>query len=934
MEWVTVTNDPPEEELGATGEEVRLFQQYMRNNEVYPFRHQYKAFQLIRNGEECILIAGTAAGKTLAVVIPLLLRVLNGSTKKVMFLYPTLALLEDQLETIRKVATLIGYGDQIGYIYGGMSRGELITQLTKPILVATPDAVYWFIEKNVKYSQVLFYSLCHVDDIVIDEAHLLSGLMGYNLKSFLDRIQELRLRFLKLTKVRIHVLTATPTAVVHRLSNGKQIVGRSKVGKVQFRAMNIGKGWRELLLQEASTDFRRMILVLNSAKMAHQVFYDCTNQASSEALTMIYRQFGEVAEKDVIQAMEALGVDERIINKLIESKQENAVVLVKSLSETTVIRLTPAFLAELGSEVINRALFGLRADSNDFFKKQSNKKLAYRPSGKLNKHNLGLVQLGSLHFTSCLKTIADYGDRLLTTWEECIDQLSEDAEEIEQTVADWKYWLRKILDCRWLEAVSSDLETAFIHSPIPLRRVTNNLQQEQLSALPPTSVIQMAEDCQDLAIPFDPLFNKLVKENKVRTRHIGLLKGTNIPVILYTGSMTKKSRKGLIQAYQSPEILRAILISTSAVEAGVDFDADLLITQECTGSSFLQRFGRVGRRGRGQERVLLATTDGSLFGRLRETFAHKASCNREEFSRLMDQILPRREYLEASPYLEVLQAHVTRRLGEVGRIMAPHQENLERRLLETGGFQYGLRSTLPQIELFDKGIGKEPFQILAQIPSEQLHAVSNPFSVAKADVYFDQLIYMPWKYNVFIDQERTIRNMDLLLYWKDGFLHGIDPGELFKSSSHREEVFDYAKTVHSRLRDPSYLKKVLEKGKPELVQQMLPYIEAVQKNARINNYILGMGNIYLLRGSDAGSIRRVVDSEGVEITLKNQMFLLQPRTNGENMQHDADYWERFEQELYVQSYDSYGIYNRPIGHIAVDRVAGACAELYRKLVEA
>ena len=59
--------------------------------------------------------------------------------------------------------------------------------------------------------------------------------------------------------------------------------------------------------------------------------------------------------------------------------------------------------------------------------------------------------------------------------------------------------------------------------------------------------------------------------------------------------MSKHNRDGLVELFGKLE--KAILISTPAVEVGVDFDADTLITEECDGNGFLQRFGRVGRSG-------------------------------------------------------------------------------------------------------------------------------------------------------------------------------------------------------------------------------------------------------------------------------------------------------------------------------------------------
>ena len=75
--------------------------------------------------------------------------------------------------------------------------------------------------------------------------------------------------------------------------------------------------------------------------------------------------------------------------------------------------------------------------------------------------------------------------------------------------------------------------------------------------------------------------------------------------------MSRNERKGLLDAFG--KLSRAVLISTPAVEVGVDFAADTLITEQCDGNGFLQRFGRVGRRVGVSGKVVVLIKDGETY---------------------------------------------------------------------------------------------------------------------------------------------------------------------------------------------------------------------------------------------------------------------------------------------------------------------------------
>ena len=104
-------------------------------------------------------MAGTASGKTLGIGAPLFYKVEQGEIREVLLIYATSALLEDQQRVMRVLAEATGFDEEVGQLQGGMSRSALIYKLNKRILLATPDQIYWFFRKNVKYNALLAYGL-------------------------------------------------------------------------------------------------------------------------------------------------------------------------------------------------------------------------------------------------------------------------------------------------------------------------------------------------------------------------------------------------------------------------------------------------------------------------------------------------------------------------------------------------------------------------------------------------------------------------------------------------------------------------------------------------------------------------------------------------------------------------------------------------------
>ncbi len=286
-----------EEEIDKkTSELIEYFQRHMggsKQSDMMPYRHQYNAFIKIMNNEEIMLTAGTSSGKTLAHAIPLFYKIKKGLVDKILFLYPTRALLQDQKTEMIELAKIYGLTDEISEIKGGISRSEIIRAINKKIIIATPDSIYWFFNKNIKYSSFLIYGLAQIDEVVIDEAHLFTGLVLNNLIFLIQRMKKLSELINK--EQRYHILTATANDFLKDIhgKNIDEMSGKSNCGNINLEIINkdknnkfIGELYTNSLQKEVINTENKIscVGILNSAKVAHQLFYSNTQEIDVKEL--------------------------------------------------------------------------------------------------------------------------------------------------------------------------------------------------------------------------------------------------------------------------------------------------------------------------------------------------------------------------------------------------------------------------------------------------------------------------------------------------------------------------------------------------------------------------------------------------------------------------------------------------------------------------
>ncbi|WP_316504515.1 DEAD/DEAH box helicase [Nitrosopumilus sp.] len=192
----------PEPKMGSkiedTGLDEPIIQQLkeLKIDRLYEF--QEESIQEIIFGENIVIEAPTASGKTEAFLIPLIQKIKKDAENDnvyAIFVYPTKALSRDQYPKIQKFAEKSGIS--VGIFDGDTKltdRREII-KAPPQILITNFDVIHYHLWHQTKFSSLL----ASTKIIVVDEAHVYSGIFGSNVHYIIKRLKRIctnRLQFI------------------------------------------------------------------------------------------------------------------------------------------------------------------------------------------------------------------------------------------------------------------------------------------------------------------------------------------------------------------------------------------------------------------------------------------------------------------------------------------------------------------------------------------------------------------------------------------------------------------------------------------------------------------------------------------------------------------------------------------------------------------
>ena len=153
------------------------------------YTHQADAWQQIAGGKNAVVVTPTASGKTLCYNLPVLNRLTAEPGARALYLFPTKALSEDQLEELHGLVEAMD-SDLCVFTYDGDTPQDARRAVRQRanVVLTNPDMLHTgILPHHTKWAR-LFENLRYV---VIDELHYYRGVYGSHLGNIMRRLRRL-----------------------------------------------------------------------------------------------------------------------------------------------------------------------------------------------------------------------------------------------------------------------------------------------------------------------------------------------------------------------------------------------------------------------------------------------------------------------------------------------------------------------------------------------------------------------------------------------------------------------------------------------------------------------------------------------------------------------------------------------------------------------
>ena len=153
------------------------------------YTHQALACEKVAAGENVVIVTPTASGKTLCYNLPVLDRLTAEPGARTMYLFPTKALAEDQMDELHGLIEDMG-SDLCAFTYDGDTPQDARRAIRQRanIVMTNPDMLHTGILPHHTKWVRLFENLRY---IVVDELHYYRGVYGSHLANIMRRLKRL-----------------------------------------------------------------------------------------------------------------------------------------------------------------------------------------------------------------------------------------------------------------------------------------------------------------------------------------------------------------------------------------------------------------------------------------------------------------------------------------------------------------------------------------------------------------------------------------------------------------------------------------------------------------------------------------------------------------------------------------------------------------------
>ncbi|MBN1674919.1 MAG: DEAD/DEAH box helicase [Kiritimatiellae bacterium] len=151
------------------------------------YTHQARTLDLLRAGKDALVVTGTASGKTLAYVLPIVETLLTDPDATFLLLFPTKALSQDQFKGFNAALQAAGLRKRVlAGVYDGDTPGPMRRKLRDQgaVILTNPDMLHAaLMPQHARWARFL----SRLRMLVLDELHVYSGIFGSNMANLLRR---------------------------------------------------------------------------------------------------------------------------------------------------------------------------------------------------------------------------------------------------------------------------------------------------------------------------------------------------------------------------------------------------------------------------------------------------------------------------------------------------------------------------------------------------------------------------------------------------------------------------------------------------------------------------------------------------------------------------------------------------------------------------
>lgn len=245
------------------------------------FKHQVRTIEQVNQGRNVILLSGTATGKTLAYLIPVLTKLIKNPRSTAFLLFPTKALSRDQLMNLSKLAPQI-----VSSTYDGDTPNRLRKAIREQarIVLTNPDMMHMGILSN---HQLWGNFLRNLEFVVLDESHVYRGAFGTNTAMVMRRLIRIAGAYGADPKFILTTATLTNPEQLAENLTGKEFVLIKKAGISMAKKTFII--WNPPFLVEKSrrksSNFETTLLFSEAVKRGLRTIVFSKSKVSAELIT-------------------------------------------------------------------------------------------------------------------------------------------------------------------------------------------------------------------------------------------------------------------------------------------------------------------------------------------------------------------------------------------------------------------------------------------------------------------------------------------------------------------------------------------------------------------------------------------------------------------------------------------------------------------------